>query len=685
MKTLKLTRLLLGLAAGAALLAAGNAVQGQTLTTSWTNKFDTAPDSAGYAWWYDMYQQAYSFGYQLPITNSWASDKNQTSGPPPVSGAGSGALAFYSYWPGVPQNSGKGGQNLIIGAFGGGNPFDFSKTIDATKYESISFDLYVDPASPTNSAGNVCSLTVGFVLNNYSTYTVSNVIVPVSNMGTWVRYTCFINPSTAPTPPGALAAGPMFNINCYGGQNANLFTNTIPTKMWIDNYYLKLSPFVAPPPKLATTIGNPLPGLNLFSAQPASDQYQRNSVKLNQRFGTGWLGQGGMSYSMTITNFPDGTKFPGYQAHLFLTTGPGTASALDYNETNVIWFNVSANADNSANITLRYKINEPFANTNMFGAEYIGLDPTTNSSAGTLINLYASSVLGTFTLTFNDDTNVTITGPGGASANLTLRPEVAAPFTEPINVVVGGQPNQPANVGQDVVIASINVTNSGQGFPIVSEDFIADGSLNTVNWSILTGEPNTVFVFPYDPGQRVVSWTTPDTGFALEVATNLSAPINWTIVTGADSTQSPALTTWSTGGARFALVPSSVLAPNQDYFRLYAHKFTKLQVLLPGEIAAPGTPTGKSGTPDPQNAGTPFNVIVNAVDANWNPAIYNSDHNLHFTSTDTAATLPANTQLVNGTVTVSVTLNTSGTWTITSSDVTDATKTSNTSSAVTIP
>ena len=44
--------------------------------------------------------------------------------------------------------------------------------------------------------------------------------------------------------------------------------------------------------------------------------------------------------------------------------------------------------------------------------------------------------------------------------------------------------------------------------------------------------------------------------------------------------------------------------------------FAQLQVLLPGETAAPGTPTGKTGSPTAQTAGTGYTVTVNAVDAN---------------------------------------------------------------------
>jgi hypothetical protein len=128
------------------------------------------------------------------------------------------------------------------------------------------------------------------------------------------------------------------------------------------------------------------------------------------------------------------------------------------------------------------------------------------------------------------------------------------------------------------------------------------------------------------------------------------------------------------------LVPSASLSPNQNFFRMIAPKFTKLQVLMPGETADPGSITGKTGTPDSQSVSTPFNVLVNAVDANWNPAAYNSDHTIQITSTDGTATLPANAALGGGTATFSVTFGTNGTFTVTATDVTDGTKTANTGS-----
>ena len=45
--------------------------------------------------------------------------------------------------------------------------------------------------------------------------------------------------------------------------------------------------------------------------------------------------------------------------------------------------------------------------------------------------------------------------------------------------------------------------------------------------------------------------------------------------------------------------------------------FTRLQVLLPGETEAPGTITGKLGTPEYQTVGVPFTIMVRACDDEW--------------------------------------------------------------------
>ena len=124
-----------------------------------------------------------------------------------------------------------------------------------------------------------------------------------------------------------------------------------------------------------------------------------------------------------------------------------------------------------------------------------------------------------------------------------------------------------------------------------------------------------------------------------------------------------------------------IVLPMQQAYA--AGAFVKLQILVPGETAAPGTATGKTGTPTARTSGTAFNVKVNAVDANWNVISTLTDV-VGITSTDGNAILPSNAALVSGTMTFSVTLKTAGTPTITATDITNGTKTANTSPSITV-
>lgn len=113
-----------------------------------------------------------------------------------------------------------------------------------------------------------------------------------------------------------------------------------------------------------------------------------------------------------------------------------------------------------------------------------------------------------------------------------------------------------------------------------------------------------------------------------------------------------------------------------------AGAFTKMQLLVPGETADPGSATGKTGTPDPQTAGLNFQVVVQAVDADWN--LVSSAHTVRITSSDGTATLPPDAALVAGFRTFDVTLNTAGSATVTASNLTDPAKTADTSPSITV-
>ncbi|UCH82886.1 MAG: hypothetical protein JSW50_10450 [Candidatus Latescibacterota bacterium] len=103
-----------------------------------------------------------------------------------------------------------------------------------------------------------------------------------------------------------------------------------------------------------------------------------------------------------------------------------------------------------------------------------------------------------------------------------------------------------------------------------------------------------------------------------------------------------------------------------------SYAYTKLQVLLPGETAAPGTPSGKTGAPLAQTLGIPFNVIVRACDDSWNtdPTVTNI---VRLGSTDESATLPGPTALTAGEVELVVVMNAAGSFTVSAVDDSDPT------------
>ena len=103
-----------------------------------------------------------------------------------------------------------------------------------------------------------------------------------------------------------------------------------------------------------------------------------------------------------------------------------------------------------------------------------------------------------------------------------------------------------------------------------------------------------------------------------------------------------------------------------------AGPYTRLLVLLPGETGAPGTSSGRTGSPRAQTAGVPFNVTVRACDATWTPVTTVTDA-IQILCSDASATLPSPAQLNAGERIFTVTLNAGGTFTIMAHDQTDGT------------
>ena len=118
-----------------------------------------------------------------------------------------------------------------------------------------------------------------------------------------------------------------------------------------------------------------------------------------------------------------------------------------------------------------------------------------------------------------------------------------------------------------------------------------------------------------------------------------------------------------------------------NQFTVQPGTFTSLQVLMPGETGTPGIPPGKTGTVNPILAGSNISIRVNAIDDWWNVEGTVSDE-IQISSTDPNAILPPNAPLFNGTRQFSVTLNSTGVYTVSAHNVTQPSITPGTGSPI---
>src|SRR5207302_6479955 len=126
---------------------------------------------------------------------------------------------------------------------------------------------------------------------------------------------------------------------------------------------------------------------------------------------------------------------------------------------------------------------------------------------------------------------------------------------------------------------------------------------------------------------------------------NAALPANAQLVGGSKSFNVTLKTAGSATVTASDVTHAAVSASTSPSIAVSPGAFAKLQLLAPGETAAPGSSTGKTGSPTAQTAGTSFNVTVNAVDANWN-LVSSAGDTVGMTTSDSNASLPSNAALV---------------------------------------
>ncbi len=135
-------------------------------------------------------------------------------------------------------------------------------------------------------------------------------------------------------------------------------------------------------------------------------------------------------------------------------------------------------------------------------------------------------------------------------------------------------------------------------------------------------------------------------------------------------------------GSQTVSVAGSDKSAASDPIAVSPAAFVKLQILVPGETAEPGSPSGVTGSPAGQTANSGFSVTVRAVDAYWN--LVPATDTVGITSSDTSANLPPDAALIGGQGTFNVIAQAGGATTFTATDVSDGGKAAATSTAIAV-
>jgi len=650
---------LVAAAAGLFLAASAGVVSAQAVPTMWIATFDNDISAVG----------AIGGNESALTTIAWDGAMDAPGGP----NTPSGSLYATIKWPVIQTPSSWTWQEvqLPIGVAWPGT--DISTWVD------VEMDIKVDL---TNSCPDMDGNFGNFYFvgqswsdspgwNQFAGTTIS------TNAGTGWQH---IKTSLASLPSPWVLNQLVLDINSQRSTNS-----TLGMSYWIDNVKITAQPL--PLPELNDLQSATPPGLTLIPA--TSGEYQRVMVYPNEaNLGTdlGWYNHATtgnpVSYSFTLSHFPPQGN---YQAQLFLIPNATMAygvndTAVDWNCTNDFILNISANNNSPAlatswNVSISVKTNLAGANPNL---------TITNFAYPQLPN-------GTWTLTFTDNSHFTLMPPNPTNAvsgeidpaTLALVTGAAAGNTA-LTPYFGTLNASLTNIGVPCVYSALSI----QGTSTNLSDNFASGVFNTSIWSKLSDEPADILVTTSDL-LGYLSWNTPnDQGFqTVAVASSLAGP--WTGISGS--------TNWfavspPTGLLRETLLSKAAVhaalngaETNAAFFRLAKFGATRLQVLLPGESNAPGTPTGKSGSPDPETQWVPFDITVNAVDNQFN-LISSVTDTVTFTSNDPAAGLPLDTPLVGGTLTLpgGAYFGTLGTWTITATDTATIAIAPGTSTAVTI-
>jgi len=396
---------------------------------------------------------------------------------------------------------------------------------DPTRFTYLDYDIYLDAPTGLSSYG----LSQVFIIDSgWNWVGIGGVNLNESMIGKWTHVSRAL-PAVSSSHGYVLQQG-----------GTTLANQTL--TYYIDNVSVWKP---ATPPTISKPQRAGPPGLQI-TMDRNGDQWQRDGVTTPPGDFYSWVNNGGVTYSLTITNFPDAAAHPGYDAHMYMvnadTISPGnyTQGAVDWNATNLVEMRVQNNAG-GVDFTLRYKTNLAYAN-----ADHL------------VVSMHAPSGVGTWSASFAaDNTNVTLTGPGGISTNFTLPQDVVDQFNGNMFLHFGNfkadANNNGINDQQSGTFSRIQVVG---GPAPLDDNFPGPGLTALYGW-----RPSSASAVAWVPPDTAwwLTWSLPDDGFTVQLASDVRGP--WS-----DAGVAYVVTR---GATRIGAVPSASLPPsNAVFFRM---------------------------------------------------------------------------------------------------------------------
>jgi len=464
---------------------------------------------------------------------AWDSTLNRTTTLGPNT-AGSGSVKWDIDWSANPPND----QVMVT------RRFPNSAVLNLVNYTNISFDIRFDPASATDGNGGFGGVEVDWVpqADGWPSTGQGTAFFYTTNSG-WIHVEIPFDASSNPKLSAVTSVGFKIQQSRTGSALTGLST------FWLDNIILHARSAAIPPPVVSLAPVTTPPGL-MVVAPGGGNTYRRSMIRtLDPLLGApyySWLGQGNtpVTYSLTIASYPQGAAY--LQSQIFLVPNGGNDTSVDYVAATVIALDIRNLPDGTAAAVFRYKINHAYANASDYQPAVLAC---------------SNGVVGTWSMTFLNDTNVSVMAPNGATTNFVLPDTAVMEFYNPVSVYFGNMQNGAGNAGLAPVYSKVQVKGVTIS-PEIDESFpgpdLNPDPLNA-KWRVVGDVPNCVLIMRPDH-KYWVNWTIPDSGFSLQSSPNL-APGSWV-----DPGLSNVVNT--TLGNRLPIAQSSLPSPQSGYFRL---------------------------------------------------------------------------------------------------------------------